>query len=62
MVEDDRHSARPKEDRDPVAEDKRPRMIDLEPNATPQHDRERMERGALLECGKGLVEMFRSHP
>lgn len=61
VVEDDRHPARPEEDCYPVAEDQSPRMVNLEPCAAPQHDRERAKRRALLERGEGLVEMICSH-
>jgi hypothetical protein len=61
VVEQDRHSAWAEEDRHPVAEDQRPWVVNLEPRAAPQHDREGPERRALLERGEGLVEMVRSH-
>src|SRR5688572_12794774 len=61
MVEEDRHAARPEEDRHSVAEDQRPRMVDSEPRAAPQNDREGPERRTLLERGEGLVEMVLGH-
>lgn len=61
VVEEDRHPAGAEEDCHSIAKDQRPRMVNLEPRAAPEHDREGPERRALLECGKGLVEMVRSH-
>jgi hypothetical protein len=61
MVKKDRYPAWSEEDRHSVAENQCPGMINLEPSAASENDREWPERRALLKRGEGLVEMVLSH-
>jgi hypothetical protein len=61
VVENLRNTARPDEYGHAVAEDERSRMIDLEASPARQHNRERLERRALLEGSQGLIEIVRGH-